>query len=346
MSRTKHGNSDSSSLSPTHTFPLAHPPPKATTKSRQCIRLSSRLLLQIQQLHSPSATRAIPVLELYRPSTFGKSIARRNGSRKIHGRDLYLTQSERFAHLGSTAQTRNGHLNRAGNGNGTKPRSRSGGSGSASGSASGASPHRNAKSSGDSSGDENERRRFSPRRRRKTSAAESASGSGSEENDTDEDDVVAVIHTSPKSRARSRSNSRSKDAETAAAGPDAQLFFPVSGWTCEASSPSPGRYRFRRVEGDGDSEHGQGEVFEWERRPPSRSGEKGEEDRFVLGVSTSAETHKRPWLGQLTRRGIQVGGLEAWQGELRALMGDGGEGLYTMILTMGVWVAWGEGWVG
>lgn len=144
---------------------------------------------------------------------------------------------------------------------------------------------------------------------------------------------MAVIHTSPKPRA--------KGVEA----PDAELFFPLSGWSWEASSPAPGRYRFRDDKGI--------VVFDWEKRPPSRSSpataEKEDGERFVLGVSNESggETTslRRPWLAQLSRRGIHVGGLDGWQGELGALMIDDGAGLYTLILTMAVWVAKQAEWV-
>ncbi|KAI9035343.1 uncharacterized protein KD926_003733 [Aspergillus affinis] len=79
------------STSKAQTFPLAHPPPKAS----QCLRLSPRLLLQIQQL-TPSS-RIIPVLEIYQPSRLGKSVP--NGQPKLHARDMFLTQSESYSHI-------------------------------------------------------------------------------------------------------------------------------------------------------------------------------------------------------------------------------------------------------
>ncbi|KAK1141524.1 hypothetical protein N8T08_008936 [Aspergillus melleus] len=79
------------STSRAQTFPLAHPPPKAS----QCLRLSPRLLLQVQQL-TPSS-RIIPVLEVYQPSRLGKSVP--NGQPKLHTRDMFLTQSESYSHI-------------------------------------------------------------------------------------------------------------------------------------------------------------------------------------------------------------------------------------------------------
>ncbi|KAL4986261.1 hypothetical protein BDW68DRAFT_178973 [Aspergillus falconensis] len=308
-----------SPISKSQIFPFAHPPPKSKSASNKSprLRLSSRLLLQIQQ---SSQSRAIPILELYQPSTFGKSIVLQDGSRKVHGRDLYLTQSEMYTHL----KRRNKSDGANGYGIETKPRSGSGGS--ASGSAS--SDRRKSRPSGDSSSDDGQgdcKAKFRARRK-----------SGNDV-DGEEDDVVAMIHTSPKSTAA-----------------DAELFFPLTKQTWEATSARPGHYRFQS---DGNSI-----VFEWEKRPPSRSSPSGpaendDGDRFVLGASVSEATSshtKRPWLAQLSRRGVHVGGLDVWREEpgLWALIdeaGAGGQGqgagLYTLILTMGVWVAKGEGWV-
>ncbi|OJI97967.1 hypothetical protein ASPVEDRAFT_440039 [Aspergillus versicolor CBS 583.65] len=351
MSRSRRGNSDASSSQGPHgeTFPFAHPPPKNSSKakkSRQYLRLSTRRLLQIQQLQQTSSTpRVTPILELYRPSSFGKSIPlhNENKSRKVHGRDLYLTQSEPYTHLrnrnrsksnGRSSVHSNGLLTPPGNGHATKPRSCSGASRSGASSVSGEEGGEPVSGGGGSSSEWKARFR-SPRRRKasKDSAYASASASSEENEDEEENDVVAVIHTSPKPKA--------KGAEA----PHAELFFPLCGWSWEASSPAPGRYRFRDDKGV--------VVFDWERRPPSRSGpvtaEKDDGERFVLGVCESGgETTslKRPWLAQLSRRGIHVGGLEGWQGELGALMIDDGAGLYTLILTMAVWVAREAEWVG
>ncbi|KAL6231899.1 hypothetical protein BDW75DRAFT_31218 [Aspergillus navahoensis] len=328
MSRSKDSPASTPSpISKSQIFSLAHPPPKSKSASNKSprLRLSSRLLLQIQQ---SSSSRAIPVLELHQPSTFGKSIALPDGSRKVHGRDLYLTQSEMYTHL----KRRNESDGVNGYGNGTKPRSGSGVSASVSGSAS--SGRRKSKSSGDSSSDEGQgecKAKFRARRKSGNDA------------DGEEDDVVAMIHTSPKSAAA-----------------DAELFFPLTNQTWETTSSRTGHYRFQMQSDEGSNSV----IFEWEKRPPSRSSPSGaaendDGDRFVLGVSVSEPTSlqtKRPWLAQLTKRGVQVGGLDVWRDEpgLRALIdgvgvragGQGaGAGLYTLILTMGVWVARGEGWV-
>ncbi|KAL4902188.1 hypothetical protein BDW74DRAFT_169675 [Aspergillus multicolor] len=336
MSRSKDSPAaGSSASSKPQLFALAHPPPKSSkqgpAKSPR-LRLSSRLLLQIQQ---SSRSRAIPILELYQPSTFGKTITNENGhgSRKIHGRDLYLTMSEMYTHL--KRQNQQGQKNGYENGlSVTKPRSGSGGSTSTAG----ASTRRKSRSSGDSSGDERQghgecKAKIRPRKN---------------DNTSDEDDVVAVIHTSPRS-------------STANANAAAELFFPLTNQTWTATSHGSGHYRF--------ASEGNSIAFEWEKRPPSRSGpfaaEKAsadEGDRFVLSVSdTTSLPAKRPWLAQLSKRGVHVGGLEPWRDEpgIRALIdGDGAEyagsggqtggqgaGLYTLILAMGVWVARGEGWV-
>ncbi|KAJ0421280.1 hypothetical protein BJY00DRAFT_312194 [Aspergillus carlsbadensis] len=318
---------------PPQTFPLAHPPPKSKSQNK-CLRLSSRLLLQIQQLHYSStsqnaAPRAVPILELYHPSTFGKSV----GARKAHSRDMYLVQSEPFAHLrrkqkpgvsngaGNGDGNGNGVLNGNGSTNGTKPRSGSGTS------------RRKSKSSHEheSSGeDEDRERKVRFKKAPKEPKAED-----------DEEDVVAVIHTSPKPK--------TKGNEPA----EAELYFPLSGAIWNATSPSPGQYRFKQdLEGNGlVGNNDAGVVFSWENRPPSPSStatEKSDEgERFVLSVSGTTSS-RRPWLAQLTRRGLHVGGMDAWQRELRALAiddGADGAGLYTLIVTMGVWVARREGWV-
>ncbi|KAL2870149.1 uncharacterized protein BJX67DRAFT_308008 [Aspergillus lucknowensis] len=383
MSRAKHPTPDSESH-PQHTcspgaqtFPLAHPPPKSKSKShRQCLRLSSRLLLQIQQLYfstthastlngnsnSNSNTngianestngfknanantnvvpRSVPILELYQPSTFGKSVASAAGiaSRKAHSRDMYLVQSEPFAHLPRKA----GEVNV----NGTKARS-----GSRSGTNSRAQSRRKSKSSHESSGEDNEEGRERKIRFKKRVK------DTNRDDDEEEEDVVAVIYTSP-TKAKSKPT-KNATATATDSPPEAQLYFPLSGATWDATSPAPGRYRFRQdLEGNGLGAEGVGVVFEWEKRPaspasssspsPTSTGETQDDgDRFVLGVA--GPSAKRPWLAQLTRRGLHVGGLDTWRGELRALMIDdgaeGGAGLYTLLVTMGVWVARREGWI-
>ncbi|KAF9887103.1 hypothetical protein FE257_010597 [Aspergillus nanangensis] len=89
---------------PQQIFSLAHPPPK----SPQCLRLTPRLVLQIQQLSSTSG-RPIPVLEVFRPSHLGKSIATHGGERgsraKLSPRDLYILQNEPYTHFASTTTT-------------------------------------------------------------------------------------------------------------------------------------------------------------------------------------------------------------------------------------------------
>ncbi|KAL4959510.1 uncharacterized protein BDV14DRAFT_9435 [Aspergillus stella-maris] len=345
----------SSSSSPTpippQTFPLALPPPKSTSNKR--IRLSPRLLLQIQQLQTSSrsrATRAIPILELYQPGTFGKTISvpgREGGNtcRKVHGRDLYLTQSEEFAHL--RRGKRVGFVDGDGLTNGTKPRSGSGGSGYASTTSAsrdgGSYVSGSGTGSGPSSGDETERKTKS--RKSKNSTTQATPGSSREEGGDIEDDIVSIIHTSPKPR--------SKDA----IAPDAELFFPLSGLSFDASVKGSGVYSF-------ESSNWHTKIcFTWEKRPPSRSSasasEKDEGDRFVLSFSGSSQTTsltagRKSWLAQLTKRGISVGGLEgdafaggdstwaALDGENR---GGQGAGLYTLILSSALWVARGEGWV-
>ncbi|KAL4786579.1 hypothetical protein BJX76DRAFT_354944 [Aspergillus varians] len=368
MGRSHRGNSDASCAPPSpsgQTFPLAHPPPKPSS----CLRLSSRLLLQIQQLQQSSTssiTRAIPILELYQPSSFGKSVSSSSGSRKAHKRDLYLIQSEPYTHLRnrSTSQTKrpptallddacsDKEEDSITNGNGlsndtlkppplasprpssshrpsTSQRPRSSHRPKSSHWPKSMSRPKSRSNSGSSSADESERQANFK------SLQKSEVGPGPGSGEHDEAHIVAVIHTSPKPKSKGD------------AVPDAELFFPLSGVVWEASSPAPGRYRFRMAEG-GSGGSGDGVVFDWEKRPSSRGGaEKDDEERFVFGVSSGGEKSlRRPWLAQLTKRGMHVGGLEGWQGEVRALtIDDGGAGLYTLILTMGVWVARAEKWV-
>ncbi|GES62361.1 hypothetical protein AFLA70_141g002511 [Aspergillus terreus] len=83
---------------PSQIFPLAHPPPKPP----QRLRLTPRLVLQIQQLAS-STGRAVPVLEVLRPSRLGRTLAVGAGAGaarvKLSSRGLYIAQSEPFLHL-------------------------------------------------------------------------------------------------------------------------------------------------------------------------------------------------------------------------------------------------------
>ncbi|GKZ32839.1 hypothetical protein AbraIFM66950_002479 [Aspergillus brasiliensis] len=87
-------SSQPSSKPPKHTFPLAHPPPK----SSPCLRLTPRLLLQVQQLSTtttkPIRQRVLPILEIYQPPRLGKSLPK--CPRKLHGRDLYILQSDAY----------------------------------------------------------------------------------------------------------------------------------------------------------------------------------------------------------------------------------------------------------
>ncbi|OJJ71101.1 hypothetical protein ASPBRDRAFT_30846 [Aspergillus brasiliensis CBS 101740] len=82
------------SKTPKHTFPLAHPPPK----SSPCLRLTPRLLLQVQQLSTttskPIRQRVLPILEIYQPPRLGKSLPK--CPRKLHSRDLYILQSDAY----------------------------------------------------------------------------------------------------------------------------------------------------------------------------------------------------------------------------------------------------------
>ncbi|KAL4803070.1 hypothetical protein BDV18DRAFT_146199 [Aspergillus unguis] len=344
----------------TQIFPLAHPPPKKGTqqkRSRPRLRLSSRLLLQIQQ---SSSSRAIPILELFQPSTFGKSIVSNDGTaRKVHSRDLYLTQSEMFTHLrgrrkrgsgsGNTDENGylsvNGHAN--GNGTGTKPRSFSGASG---GSASGASYRPKSRSSyGDATGSSGEegcewKAKFRPRKSKNKSKSRqslSISSSAGDES-SEEDEVVAVIHTSPK---------KSKTTTATTEQIDAELFFPITQQTWHATSTHQ-TYQFKPPDGQSDI------IFTWESRPASpssisSSSSPSATDRFVLSAVIDGHPTSSPknaWLAQLTRQGFRIGGLE--EPAIRALIrgcdgqqGEMGAGLYTLILTMGVWVARREEWV-
>ncbi|KAE8351139.1 hypothetical protein BDV28DRAFT_25125 [Aspergillus coremiiformis] len=80
-------SSQSTSENKIQNFTLAHPPP-----SKRTLRLAPHLSLQIQQLNV--ARRPIPILEIYQPSCFGKTLA--GGPRKLGSRDMYLVQSEGF----------------------------------------------------------------------------------------------------------------------------------------------------------------------------------------------------------------------------------------------------------
>ncbi|KAL5362095.1 hypothetical protein BJX96DRAFT_153392 [Aspergillus floccosus] len=81
-------------------FPLAHPPPKGP----QWLRLTPRLVLQIQQLAS-STGRAVPVLEVLRPSRLGKALAVGGARVKLSSHGLYIAQSEQFLHLPSSGSS-------------------------------------------------------------------------------------------------------------------------------------------------------------------------------------------------------------------------------------------------
>ncbi|KAL3472456.1 hypothetical protein BJX99DRAFT_214562 [Aspergillus californicus] len=363
MSRIRETSESHATQSTPQTFPLAHPPPKSKSKSgNQCLRLSSRLLLQIQQLSTSSSNvpRAVPILELYQPSTFGKSTS--CGARKLHSKDMYLTQSDVYTHLkhrqragtanGNGATNGNGYSNgySNGSGNSTKPRS---------GSRVSSRKSKSSASSSNASGDEDDRKvKFKRTKKEKNP---------DEEDEDDEDDIVAVIYTSPKPKPKSKSKTGTIDGPT----PDAELYFPSTNLTLEASSPAPGHYRFQ-IQPQSELESDDSPlVLDWEKRPPSRSSpintatgsttsrgsEKDDDDRFVLSLSggSTSPRRSRAWLAQLTKRGVHVGSLDAWQRELGALMidkdgskpgaGAGAEAeLYTAILTMGVWVARREGW--
>ncbi|KAI2926775.1 hypothetical protein CBS63078_2077 [Aspergillus niger] len=87
-------SSQTRTKTPKHTFPLAHPPPK----SSPCLRLTPRLLLQVQQLSITSNRhRALPILEIYQTPRLGKSLS--NCPRKLHGRDLYILQSDAYTDI-------------------------------------------------------------------------------------------------------------------------------------------------------------------------------------------------------------------------------------------------------
>ncbi|OGM40090.1 hypothetical protein ABOM_011403 [Aspergillus bombycis] len=75
----------------TQIFPLAHPPPPKHT-----LRLTPHLTLQIQQL-TPTSRRPIPILEVYQPTRFGKTLG--DAPRKLTARDMYIVQSDGYAHL-------------------------------------------------------------------------------------------------------------------------------------------------------------------------------------------------------------------------------------------------------
>ncbi|RAK95501.1 uncharacterized protein BO80DRAFT_450150 [Aspergillus ibericus CBS 121593] len=91
-------SSQTRSKTPYQTFPLAHPPPKFTPR----LRFLPRLLLQIQQLSSTSH-RVLPIHDIYQPPIQGKHLPK--CPRKLHARDIYILQSDAYTDLPPAAQS-------------------------------------------------------------------------------------------------------------------------------------------------------------------------------------------------------------------------------------------------
>ncbi|RHZ57662.1 uncharacterized protein CDV56_100017, partial [Aspergillus thermomutatus] len=141
-----------------------------------------------------------------------------------------------------------------------------------------------------------------------------------------------------------------------------------------------GGYRFQGQDGEGGNQH----VLEWRKRGAGSSGREkrsisfsssstdpapgenglgaGAGARFVLGI-VDAKTRRGARVASLTKRGFQVGCWERLPRDaLRECVGVGvgvdsstepelseaqlRTAVYTIILTMGVWVASQEGWLG
>ncbi|GIJ82151.1 hypothetical protein Asppvi_000654 [Aspergillus pseudoviridinutans] len=268
-------------------FPLAHPPPKPA----QRLRLSPRLLLQIQHL-SPRSARPLPVLEVWQPSRFA---ARPCASLpKLHAGDMYITQSEAYTSLSG----------------------------------------------------ENHNHNF---------AADS-------DTDASHEAIVSVIYHAPVPKP-------SKKEGPAPAPAQAEVHFPLGGRAWTASATAGGGYRFQGRDGEGEY------VLEWKRRGTGKGGRTrstsfsssstdpapgGDSGKFVLGI-VDVKTRRGMRVASLTKRGFEVGCWERLPREaLRECVGLGlgsstdesepSEGqfrtaVYTMVLTMGVWVASQEGWL-
>ncbi|GIC90992.1 uncharacterized protein Aud_007430 [Aspergillus udagawae] len=188
-----------------------------------------------------------------------------------------------------------------------------------------------------------------------------ASGSDSE---ASHEAVVGVIYQAHAQKAKSEKEG------PAPAQAQAEVHFPLGAGRWTASATTGGGYRFQARDGNGEY------VLEWRRRETGKRGRKrstsfsssttdpapgGDSVRFVLGL-VDVKTQRGARVASLTKKGFEVGcwerlpleglrecvglGLgsstdeseELWEGQFRTAV-------YTMVLTMGVWVASQEGWL-
>ncbi|PYI03697.1 hypothetical protein BO78DRAFT_399553 [Aspergillus sclerotiicarbonarius CBS 121057] len=306
-----------SSKTPYQTFPLAHPPPKFTPR----LRFLPRLLLQIQQLSSTSH-RVLPILDIYQPPIQGKHLP--NCPRKLHARDIYVLQSDAYTNLPAP-----------------RPGTRAG--------------------------------------------SEEGNANPKSENYPTTAGVIYFSSSSSSSCKRQQSQNQTGENASASASTSAgeadEIFFPSTqqSWIV---NKTPKGYKFTSVAKDGTGTKSTSTTtLEWRkrcpggRRPVSASGsgstdseatsttnnengkacegeEKQKEDeknpRFVLsGVSGGADRVRRSGLAGLEKKGLRIGGWEARQRRfLEEELGLGtGEEVYTVILTLGVYVGRAEGWM-
>lgn len=162
------------------------------------------------------------------------------------------------------------------------------------------------------------------------------------ESSGDEDEVVAVIHPHPSPKSRPKEKTGSGDGNEK----EATLFFPPSDQTWHATCPVPRMYRFH-------SPASPSTIFTWESRPPSRSSSSKENSpRFGLSVEGpgGGESCRNACVAQLTPQGFRIGALELilHGSEFHELEVEIKEvaRLYTLVITMGVWIAKEEGWFG
>lgn len=159
--------------------------------------------------------------------------------------------------------------------------------------------------------------------------------------------VVGVIYHAHAHAQKPRAKSKEDEAQAA-------VHFPLGGRTWTASATAGGGYRFQTREGQ--------HVLEWKRRGTSTDAAQGADSaRFVLGI-VDVRTRRGARVALLTKRGFEVGcwerlpreGLQECVVASSMEVGAGAElseaqlrtAVYTMILTMGVWVASQEGWLG
>ncbi|KAF7169650.1 hypothetical protein CNMCM5623_002334 [Aspergillus felis] len=178
--------------------------------------------------------------------------------------------------------------------------------------------------------------------------------------DTSHEAIVGVIYHAPVQ----------KPSKKEAPGPaQAEVCFPLGAGRWTASATTGGGYRFQGRDDEGEY------VLEWKRRGTGKKGRTrstsfsssstdpapgGDSIKFVLGI-VDVKTRRGTRVASLTKRGFEVGCWERLPRDaLRECMGLGlssstdeselSEGqfrtaVYTMVLTMGVWVASQEGWL-